>query len=82
LIKGKKMSVQQCEFFVVIRQDEDGGYIGEVPQLGDCYGQGRTVEELMVSVREAIAQSLEQETVTPAKMRVNGTAYAVNGHGP
>jgi predicted RNase H-like HicB family nuclease len=35
------------EFYVVIERDEDGLYVGEVPQLKACYSQGETVDELM-----------------------------------
>jgi predicted RNase H-like HicB family nuclease len=47
------------EFYVVIEKDEDGFYVGEVPQLRACYAQGRTVDELMVNIREAIILCLE-----------------------
>jgi predicted RNase H-like HicB family nuclease len=42
------------EFYVVIEKDEDGFYVGEVPQLKACYTQGRTLDELMVNIREVI----------------------------
>jgi predicted RNase H-like HicB family nuclease len=47
------------EFYVVIEQDEDGTYIGEVPQLRACYTQASTLDELMERVREVIALCLE-----------------------
>jgi predicted RNase H-like HicB family nuclease len=49
------------EFFVVIEKDEDGFYVGEVPQLRACYSQGRTVDELMENMKEAIALALEEQ---------------------
>jgi predicted RNase H-like HicB family nuclease len=49
------------EFYVVIERDEDGFYVGEVPQLRACYSQGRTLDELMENVREAILLCLEDE---------------------
>jgi predicted RNase H-like HicB family nuclease len=48
------------EFYVVIERDEDGIYIGEVPQLKACYSQGETVDELMQNIREVIAMCLEE----------------------
>ena len=48
------------EFFVVIEQDEDGMYVGEVPQLVACYSQGRTIDELLINIREVIALCLEE----------------------
>ncbi len=35
------------EFYVVIERDEDGIYVGEVPQLIACYSQGETIDGLM-----------------------------------
>ena len=52
------------EFYVVIEQDEDGFYVGEVPQLRACYSQGRTLDELMKNIREVIALCLEEQGET------------------
>lgn len=49
------------EFFVVIERDEDGFFVGEVPQLRACYSQGQSLDELMLNMREAIALCLEDE---------------------
>ena len=49
------------EFFVMIERDEDGMYVGEVPQLQACYSQGQTLDELMKNIREVIALCLEEE---------------------
>jgi predicted RNase H-like HicB family nuclease len=48
------------EFFVVIERDENGIYIGEVPQLKACYSQGETIDELMQNMREVIEMCLEE----------------------
>lgn len=55
MMKGK-------EFYVVIERDEDGVYIGEVPQLRACYSQGDTIDELMINMREVIKMCLEELT--------------------
>ncbi|WP_071190271.1 type II toxin-antitoxin system HicB family antitoxin [Trichormus sp. NMC-1] len=55
------------EFYVVIERDEDGMYIGEVPQLKACYSQGETIDELMKNIREVIemcVEELEEELTT------------------
>lgn len=49
------------EFLVVIERDENGFYVGEAPQLRACYNQGRTLDELMENIREAIMLCLEDE---------------------
>lgn len=48
------------EFYVVIERDEDGMYVGEVPQLKACYSQGETIDELMVNIREVVEMCLEE----------------------
>jgi predicted RNase H-like HicB family nuclease len=44
---------------VVIHEDPDGGFWGEVPALPGCYSQGETVDELLTNIREAIAGVVE-----------------------
>ncbi len=51
------------EFYVVIEKDEDGFYVGEVPQLKGCYTQGRTLDELMENIKEVIKLCLEEGDV-------------------
>lgn len=46
-------------FHVLIEQDEDGGYIGKVPELSGCLSQGDTLDELMANIKEAIELCLE-----------------------
>jgi len=49
------------EFYVMIEKDEDGFYVGEIPQLRACYTQGRTLDELMTNIKEVIKLCLEEE---------------------
>ena len=49
------------EFYVVIEKDEDGFFVGEVPQLRGCYSQGKTLDELMVNIKEVVELCLEEE---------------------
>ncbi len=46
-------------FHVVIEQDEDGYFVGEVPELEGCFTQGRTLDELMKNIKDAIELCLE-----------------------
>lgn len=48
-------------FHVIIEQDEDGTYIGKVPELRGCHSQGDTIDGLMKNVRECIELCLEVE---------------------
>ncbi len=49
------------EFYVVIEKNENGGFIGEVPQLKSCRGYGKTLDELVVNMREAIKLCLKDD---------------------
>lgn len=49
-------------FHVLIEQDEDGGYIGKVPELQGCLSQGDTLDDLMRNIKEAIELCLEVES--------------------
>ncbi len=44
---------------VVIEQDEDGFFVAEVPAMPGCLSQGRTREEAIANIREAIVGWLE-----------------------
>ena len=48
-------------FTVVIEKDEDGYYVGYVPSIKGCHTQGKTIDELMKNVKEAIELCLEVE---------------------
>ena len=39
---------------VVIEKDESGYYVAEVPALPGCLSQGKTREEALTNIREAI----------------------------
>ena len=51
------------KYAVVIHENPDGGYWGEVPALPPalpgCYSQGETIDELKHNIRDAIAGVLE-----------------------
>ena len=52
------------EFYVIIERDEDGYFVGEVPQLQACYSQGETIDELMSNIKEVIELCLEEDRDT------------------
>ena len=47
------------EYTVVIEKDEDGLYVGSVPILPGCHTQGKSIDQLLERMREAIALWLE-----------------------
>jgi len=51
-------------FTVLIEQDEDGVYVARVPDILGCYTQGKTVEQAMERIREAMQVCLEADIDT------------------
>lgn len=49
------------QFDVVIERDEEGFYIASVPQIPACHTQARSLDEVMLRIREAIELCLEIE---------------------
>ena len=49
------------EFSVVIEKDEDGYYVGSVPELEGCHTQAKSLDELVERIKEAILLCLEVE---------------------
>ena len=50
------------EFNVIIEKDEEGWFVATVPQLRGCHTQAKSLDKLLVRVREAIELCLEVET--------------------
>ena len=46
-------------FTVVLERDEDGLYVASVPALRGCHTQGKTLDQVMQRIREAIELWLE-----------------------
>ncbi len=47
------------KFRVLIERDEDGIYVAEVPSLPGCISQGKTRQESLSNIREAIELYIE-----------------------
>ena len=52
----------QREFNVLIEEDEDGILVASVPELPGCHTQAKTLDELMVRIREAIELCMEERS--------------------
>jgi predicted RNase H-like HicB family nuclease len=46
---------------VMVERGEDGYFVAHVPALKSCWSQGRTKEEALENIREAIDLYLEPE---------------------
>ena len=47
------------KFIATLAQDEDGVWFSECPSIPGCVSQGKTREEALTNIREAIAACLE-----------------------
>jgi len=52
-------------FTVVIEKEEDGFFVGSVPALKGCHTQGKTIDELLKNIKEAIELCLEVDKNIP-----------------
>ena len=46
-------------FKTIIEQDEDGYFVASIPAVPGCYSQGKTYEEAVKNVKEALELALE-----------------------
>jgi len=53
--------VKTRKFTLIIEKDEDGFFVGSVPAFRGCHTQGRTIDELLKNVQEAVELCLEVE---------------------
>jgi predicted RNase H-like HicB family nuclease len=49
------------EFTVIIERDEDGYFVGSVPQIMGCHSQAKSLDELMERMKEVLELCLEAE---------------------
>lgn len=47
------------KFVVTVERDEDGMFVAECPAIPGCLSQGKTREEALRNIRDAIALCLE-----------------------
>ena len=66
------------EFNVIIERDEDGYYVASVPELQGCHTQAKSLDKLMVRIREAIELCLEVERDLPSNQFIGVQRITVN----
>ena len=59
-------------FTVLIEQDEDGIYVAKVPDIPGCYTQGKTIQQVMQRIKEAIQVCLESDKEEHPQMKFIG----------
>lgn len=60
------------QFDVIIERDEQGFYLASVPSLPGCHTQGKSFDEVMTRIREAVLLRLEVEGVARKTMEFVG----------
>ena len=68
--RGKLSPVKQREFNVIVERDEDGWYVATVPELAGCHTQAKSLDKLMVRIRETVELCLEVD-----RSPVNGSEF-------
>ncbi len=58
--------MQLRQFRVIVEQDEDGIFVASVPSLPGCHTQGKTYEQAMDRIKEAIELCLEATEKDPS----------------
>ena len=53
------------DFDVIVERDQEGYYVASVPALHGCHTQARSLDELMIRVREVIGLCLEVQGPPP-----------------
>lgn len=52
-------------FKVIVEQDEDSYFVASIPSVPGCYSQGKTYEEALKNVKEALELCLEVAKENP-----------------
>ncbi len=50
----KKITLTTFTFPVIIEKDTDGFFVADCPDLQGCHTQGKTLEEAITNIRDAI----------------------------
>ncbi len=69
------------KFLVTLQKGEDGFIIAECPALPGCLTQGRTSEEALANIREAIELSLESRKALGLPLSVEVAEVEVSATG-
>ncbi len=70
--------MNSMKFMVTLQKGEDGWIIAECPALPGCITQGRTNQEALANVREAIELSLESRKELGLPLEVDVTEVEVS----
>jgi predicted RNase H-like HicB family nuclease len=58
-LKKQRIKTTTYKFPVIIEKDEGGFFVADCPELQGCHTQGRTIEEAITNIRDAIKLHLK-----------------------
>lgn len=59
------------QYLITFRDGEDGWLVAECPELPGCVSQGKTLNETLGSIREAVEVYLETREGQPLQIEVD-----------
>jgi predicted RNase H-like HicB family nuclease len=71
-MRRKKVKPMSRKFNVIIEKDEDGYFVGLVPELPGCHTQAKSLDVLQKRLKEAIQLYLEVEIDIPENLQFIG----------
>lgn len=78
----KKIKITTYNFLVIVEKDEDGFFVADCPELTGCHTQGKTLEEAITNIRDAIKLNLkilkEDKQEIPKSQPVSLTSLEVS----
>lgn len=78
----KQVKTQSYQFPVIIEKDEDGFFVADCPDLAGCHTQGKTYEEALANIEDAIKLNLEilkeEEAEIPRPKPISFTSVQVS----
>ena len=66
------MNKKMHNFVVLIEQAPDGMFIAKVPDIAGCYTQGKSIQQVLERIKEAIQVCLEAEEFELPEMKFIG----------
>lgn len=74
-MKATRHTINQ--FPVIVHNDESGGFWVQCPSFDGCYSQGKTIDQALVNIREAIELCLQD---IPKKQQTRLARQGVSLH--
>jgi len=70
--------ILNMKFMTVLERDEDGIWVAQCPSIPGCISQGKTREEALANIREAIAACLEVRSERGLPLTIETQQVEVN----